>query len=410
MKKMLDGELGSGTQIAAEMITALAKIYDADGFLPVKSSQISGVSYKNIGEAGIEFLESLRSGDARARVRATLNPCGLDLDSWRELGFPEAFYRDQARVLDAYNALGIEMTCSCTPYLLGNCPAKGDHVAWSESSAISYANSVLGAMTNREGGPSALASALTGFTGNFGLHLEKNRIPRQSVVIRCNIESYLDFGTLGLMLGKKLGQDVPFITGLKKEHCTPENLRQLGAAMAASGAVALYHVDGVTPEAKKHAVSIKKGEITIPSMEISELDEIVDVVPAKKDVAGALKVDMVFLGCPHYSRQDVMDILEGLRGKKLHATLWIATARTVKKSILEDTDLTRQLDPRIKIVSDTCIVVCPIDALGIKSVVTNSGKAYFYLKNNESLAVVYRDTQACIESALSGTVAIGRRT
>lgn len=404
--QMLSGESGPGTQIAAEIIAALAKVFDANGFVSINSSQISGVSFKNIGEAGLEFLESLRAGGAQSRVVATLNPCGLDLDAWQELGFSESFFFDQQRVIDAYAGLGIAATCTCTPYLWENCPGSGEHVAWSESSAISYVNSVLGARTNREGGPAALAAALTGFTGNYGLHLDENRIPKIIVNVKCPIKTYFDFGTLGLILGKKLGQDVAFITGLKTEYCTGENLRQLGAAMAASGAVALYHVDGVTPEAKTMSSSIENNVITPETVEIDNIEGFADVFPTSMEADGGAVVDLVFLGCPHYSRQEVLDVLDVLRGKELKTTIWIATARPVKKLMLEDPEIIAQLDPHIKIIADTCIVVCPVDELGIRSVVTNSGKAFFYLRNNENLAVLYRDTNTCIDAAISGIIAI----
>jgi len=406
MDLMLSGESGTGTQIAAEIIAALAKVFDANGFVSIKSSQISGVSFKNIGEAGLEFLESLRAGGARSRVMATLNPCGLDLDAWQELGFSESFYLNQKRVIDAYGGLGIDATCTCTPYLWENCPGFGEHVAWSESSAISYVNSVIGAKTNREGGPAALAAALTGYTGNYGLHLDENRVPGVIVNINCPVESYFDFGTIGLMLGKQIGKDVPFITGLDSNVCTPENLRQLGAAMAASGAVALYHVEEVTPEARVMAALIKNGDITPSTIEIDAIEGMKDALPANMEGDGGAPIDLVFLGCPHYSRQEVLDVLEQLRGKDLKATIWIATARRFKQELLEDAQAMADLDPRVKIISDTCIVVCPIDELGITSVVTNSGKAFFYLENNEHLAVLYRDTNTCIDAAISGIVAI----
>ncbi|MEX2680428.1 MAG: aconitase X catalytic domain-containing protein [Candidatus Sigynarchaeota archaeon] len=404
MSRMLAGESGEGTQIAAEMIAALAKIYEAEGYVPIVSAQIAGVSYKNIGEAGIEFLETMRKGGAKTRARATLNPCGLDLEAWRELGFQEQFYKDQKRALDAYQGLGIEMTCSCTPYLIGNAPGLGEHVAWSESSALSYANSVLGARTNREGGPSALAAAITGFTGNYGLHLDKERVPTVHVHVTCPIETYQDFGSLGLMLGKKLGQAVPFITGMQPGHCTLERLRQLGASMAASGAVALYHVDGVTPEAQLFSKKVASGEITTRLIEIPSLDDVADVIPSDHE-GRATAVDLVFVGCPHASKEQALDILESLKGIELKADLWIAMAREVKREVLQNESLVRAMSPRVKLVSDTCIVVCPIDDLGYFSVATNSGKAYFYLKNNPKLAVAHRDTAACINAAITGIVA-----
>ena len=161
---MLAGEAGPGVQKAIEIVVALGRIYGAADLVAVTSVQVAGVSYKNLGDAGLEFLQEWAAQGARARVPATLNPAGMDLASWRELGFSEAFARRQEAVIAAYVALGITLTCTCTPYLVGHVPEFGQHVAWAESSAVSYANSVLGARTNREGGPSALAAAITGRT------------------------------------------------------------------------------------------------------------------------------------------------------------------------------------------------------------------------------------------------------
>ena len=146
---MLEGDLGVGVARAMEIVVALGQIYGAVRLVPVHSVQVAGVSYRNLGEAGLEFLQDWADQGARARVPATLNPAGIDLTAWRELGFSEDFARQQALVIDAYERLGVQPTCTCTPYLVGNRPRLGEHVAWAESSAVSYANSVLGARTNR---------------------------------------------------------------------------------------------------------------------------------------------------------------------------------------------------------------------------------------------------------------------
>ena len=166
---MLAGEEGPGLQKAMEIVVALGRIYGAEDLVPVASAQVSGVSYKNLGDAGLKFLQEWAALGAAARVPATLNPAGMDMTAWRELGFSEEFAQQQQAVVTAYSALGVTPTCTCTPYLVGHAPLFGQHVAWAESSAVNYANSVLGARTNREGGPSALAAAITGRTAHYGL-------------------------------------------------------------------------------------------------------------------------------------------------------------------------------------------------------------------------------------------------
>ncbi|RLC61657.1 MAG: hypothetical protein DRI80_08215, partial [Chloroflexota bacterium] len=146
---MLAGDSGPGVRKAMEIVVTLGRIYGARRLVPVGSVQVAGVSYRNLGEAGLEFLREWAGQGARVRVPTTLNPAGMDLHAWRELGFSETFAHRQLAVIEAYRRLGVRTTCTCTPYLVGNVPRRGEHIAWAESSAVSYANSVLGARTNR---------------------------------------------------------------------------------------------------------------------------------------------------------------------------------------------------------------------------------------------------------------------
>ena len=199
---MLAGRDGYATQKSMQILVALGEIYGADRMIPVTSVQVAGVSYHNLGDAGLEYLENLANKGARARVKTTLNPAGMDLDNWRELGIDEEFAGKQERVIRAFLKMGITASCTCTPYLVGNEPSRGEHIAWSESSAVTYANSILGAYTNREGGPSALAAALTGRTPRYGMHLEENRKPQVHVKVADELATVPDYGTLGYSLGR----------------------------------------------------------------------------------------------------------------------------------------------------------------------------------------------------------------
>ncbi len=164
---MLDGDYGRATQKAMEILVALGTIYGAERMVPVTSVQISGVSYDNLGEAGLHFLSQMADGGGQTRVLTTLNPAGMDIENWQALGISAEFAANQMRVIEAFARMNVITTCSCTPYLFGNVPHFGQHIAWAESSAVCYANAVIGARTNREGGPSALAAALTGVTPNM---------------------------------------------------------------------------------------------------------------------------------------------------------------------------------------------------------------------------------------------------
>ena len=177
-QEMLAGAQGQATRKAMEILVALGTIYGAERMVPVTSVQIAGVSYDNLGEAGLQFLAEMADGGGQARVLTTLNPAGMDIENWQALGISPEFAESQQRVIDAFARMGVVTTCTCTPYLSGNVPHFGEHIAWAESSAVCYANSVLGARTNREGGPSALAAALTGRTPAYGYHLDEGRLPR----------------------------------------------------------------------------------------------------------------------------------------------------------------------------------------------------------------------------------------
>ena len=147
-ERMLAGEAGHATQKAMQILVALGKVYDAERLVRVKSVQVSGVSYKNLGDAGLEFLDEL-ARDGKARVKTTLNPAGMSLTDWKSQGIESGFAEKQLKVIDAYRRLGFEISCTCTPYLAGNEPTFGQHIAWGESSAVAYANSVIGARTSR---------------------------------------------------------------------------------------------------------------------------------------------------------------------------------------------------------------------------------------------------------------------
>ena len=393
-RSMLQGDQGKGVRKAMEIVVALGTIYGADDLVPVSHVQVSGVSYKNLGDAGLEFLREWAEQGARVRVPTTLNPAGMDLRHWRELGFPADFATQQQAVLDAFTAMGIQAICTCTPYLVGYAPKLGDHIAWGESSAISYANSVLGARTNREGGPGALAAAIVGRTARYGLHLDENRVPTHLVDVRCPVRSSSDWSALGYLVGKRVANGVPYLHGLDDTACDATHLKLFGAAMAASGAVALYHIEDITPESNlKSQISDLKGEFAVDSLNEGY---------AALNRADTSSIDLVWIGCPHASLEEIEQIADRLEGKRLRSALWITAAHQVR-----DDAESRGLLARIevaggRIVSDTCLVVAPVEALGFRSMATNSGKGAFYGPSHAHLATHFGSLEQCIEAAISG--------
>jgi len=369
-----NGEFGATKQKAMEILVALGDIYGAESLIEIESAQISGVSYKTIGDAGLEWISSL---DGEVKAPAMLNPMGMDMEKWSAMGVSEEFAAKQKEILRAYERLGISLECTCTPYYL-NPPNFGEHLAWAESSAVAYANSVLGARTNREGGPSALAAALIGKTPCYGLHLDENRAPE--VLVRVDAELHdADYGALGYAVGKIIGDKVP----LFRLPLSPskDELKALGAALGASGAVALYHVEGVTPESSNFDVPIEC--ISVASEDI-------------KKAYGGNTPDLVALGCPHCSGAELSKIADLLEGKKARTELWICTSRRVRE---QNKEVVTQIEQcGAKVICDTCMVVSPATEK-FERVMVNSGKALQYLPTMCGVDAMLANTEDCIKTA-----------
>jgi len=376
-EKLFNGERDATYQKAMEILAALGDIYGADRLIPIRSAQIAGVSYKTIGEAGLEWISDLKG---KVAVPSILNPAGMDRECWKEMGISEDFAERQEKIIKAYEALGVRAECSCTPYhIFDNLAAFGDHVAWSESSAISYANSVIGARTNREGGPGALAAALIGKTPNHGFHLDENRKP--DVLIKVEAELHdSDYGALGYIVGEMVGDRVPFFK--LKSKPSKDELKSLGAAMAASGAVALYHVESTTPEAGKFGAPEEK--ITIEEEQI-------------KAVYSSGEPDLIAFGCPHSSVGELEKLALLLNGKKVKKEVWVCTSRALKN---KHPELIKRIEKSgAKVFCDTCMVVSPAsERFGCMMV--NSGKAHKYVPNLCGAKSIMATTEECVKAAV----------
>jgi len=358
-ERILAGEEGETRQKMLELLVALGKVFGAERLVPIKSAQVSGASYKTIGKYGLDWLTSL---DAKAVVPAVLNPIGMPRTRWEEMGINPAFADKQQAVVRAYERLGVRLDCTCTPYYLYS-TGYGEHLAWSESSAVSYANSVIGARTNREGGPSALAAALIGKTPCYGLHLEHNRMPQVIVRVQGDTRdwSVAEYGALGYHAGKLVGNRIPFISGINPDR---DQLKGLGAAMAATGAVALYHVEGVTPEAVK-----------IP-FDISGLETIAVESEEIKTLFKEIPVEAVAVGCPHCSPAELEEIARLLTGKVVTRPFYVFAAQGVINKNTKIVDSIEKSGARV--FADTCMVVSPVMEQ-YSSIMVNSGKALAYV-------------------------------
>jgi len=388
-QRMLNGEEGYAARKSMEILVALGDIYGAERLIKVGSVQVAGVSYHNLGDAGLEFLNELAK-DGKVRVLTTLNPAGMDLENWRELGISEDFATKQNLVIDAFQRMGILISCTCTPYLIGNLPRYGEHVAWSESSAVTFANSVIGARTNREGGPSALAAAFVGKTPCYGLHLDENRVPEVHVRVNAPLTKLSDWGALGYAVGKKAENKIPYITGIREAEL--DDLKSFCASVVTYGAKPLFYMQGTTPASE--AVQIPKDTVTIDQSDIKNAyDNINDQVD---------DIDFVCVGCPHCSIKEISEIAEIVKGKKVkeNVELWVATSRTTKQ--LADkrgyTDIIEAAGG--KFACDTCMAVAPLKGR-FKALATTSAKGCFYSRQN-SMKTKMGSLKECIEAAVAG--------
>ncbi|MFQ5800565.1 MAG: aconitase X catalytic domain-containing protein [Candidatus Hydrothermarchaeales archaeon] len=360
---ILSGERGEGLQKAMEILASIGDIFDAERLIDVKSVQISGVSYKTIGDAGLEFLKDFASHNAKARVFATLNPAGIDLDD-ENIGVPTGFVEKQREIIQTYKKLGATPSCTCTPYLAGNKPAFGEHIAWAESSAVAYANSVIGAKTNRESSITALASAITGKTPLYGLHLEENRLPTFIVDVLFDIQTTHDFSTLGYYVGKHF-DGIPLFNGIRPDT---EGFKALSAGLA-TGKISMFHVKGITPNETGETRDLER--IEFAKSELKEVEE---------ELNTCEEPDIVCIGCPHCTIKEIKQVIKANPKKEV----WVYTARQ-NKNLIND----KIKNENIKIISDTCMVVQPLEEMGIASLGTNSTKCAFYSRNLSGLDVKF---------------------
>jgi predicted aconitase len=384
---MLSGEEGYAVQKSMQILVALGEIFGADRMIPVTSVQVAGVSYYNLGDAGLDYLENLAGKEAKAKVRTTLNPAGMDLGNWRELGIEESFATKQERVIKAFTKMGVSPSCTCTPYLVGNTPTLGEHIAWSESSAVAYANSVLGAMTNREGGPSALAAALTGRTSSYGMHLEANRKGQVKVKVDVNLKEVPDFGALGYAVGKRIGAKIPVFEGIP--HASLEQLKSLCASIATYGGTALFHIQGITPN---------QTELPAETQVITQ-NEIDEAYGALNDEAS--EVDFVALGCPHCTLDEIKTISALLEGKKVTREFWICTARQTMKLAEERGYAQTIRTAGAKFACDTCMAVAPLKGR-FNVLATDSAKACYYGRGTNDFKTRIGSLEDCVQAAVTG--------
>ncbi|HET6561627.1 MAG TPA: aconitase X catalytic domain-containing protein [Marmoricola sp.] len=405
---MLDGDRGPAVAMAMRLVVGVAKAAGAERLLPVDSAHVDGCLYH--GRAGLDFAERLAELGGRVAVRTTLNVGSLDLLHPGLVRADDELAHHARRLMDAHVALGCEPTWSCAPYQLSHRPAFGRHVAWAESNAIAFVNSVLGARTDRYGDFFDLAAAVTGLVPDVGLHRDAAR--RATLVLDCGpcesllVEDDTAWAALGALLGELAGTRVAALTGLPGDLAddgrTEDRLKGLGATAASAGGVALFHAVGVTPEAPTlHAVA----DAAVPVRAVTPGD--LRAARERLTTATGDTLDAVTLGTPHFSVSEFAELAGALGDGPPFSdsvTVYVSTSRAV----LAEAERRGHLEPVRRaggrVLTDTCTYVTPVLAPGTRTVMTNSGKWAWYAPANLGVDVVLGSLPDCVASARAGKV------
>lgn len=399
---MLQGEAGPAAQLAMRIVTRMADVLGAADLVEIGSAHIDGCLYH--GDGGVEFAQRLVELGGATAVPATLNVGALDLLHPKRVRTGERRRKKALRQMKAYETLGCRPTWTCAPYQAGHRPRLGEHVAWGESNAVAFANSVLGARTNRYGDFMDICCALTARAPRTGLHLDERR-HATAVVDLAEIAPALKtrdvfFPVLGAWLGRAAGDRVPAIAGLP-DTATEDQLKALGASAASSGAVGLFHVEGVTPEAPDLATALGgKPPETVLRPSPQALREVRDAL----STISSGPIHAVAVGSPHFSLREFADLDALLPSAPFAVPFYACTGRHEHQRLQADNRLSRLQDAGVQVVVDTCVVVTPVLPPEGGVLMTNSGKFAHYAPANTGYGVVYGSLEDCVASAKRGHV------
>jgi len=397
----LNGEHGEAAALAMRIVVETAGVMGAERLIDVASAHVDGCLYH--GPAGLEFAERLVSGGASVSVPTTLNVSSLDLlHPERATGDP-ATEEDARRQMDLYVSMGCRPTWTCAPYQLPGRPAFGEHVAWAESNAIVFCNSVLGARTDRYGDFIDVCAAITGRAPFAGLHLEEER--RARMVVRLDgvstrlLASDAPYPVIGHLLGREAGTAVAAIDGLP-DGTSEDRLKAIGAAAASSGSVAMFHAVGITPEAP--TLEAATGGVDVP---------VISVTPARlraaRDDLGTATGDAlgaVSVGTPHASLAELERLAGLVAERRPVVPLYVNTARDVLAEAEPREWFGALVSAGVEIVTDTCTYLTPIIDAERGPVMTDSGKWAWYAPANIGVDVVIGGLDECVASAAAGRV------
>jgi predicted aconitase len=401
-RELLAGAHGGGAAFAMRLLARFAEAVGARRFIDIEAAHVDGCLY--LGRASLDFVLKLTELGGKVRAPTTLNVGSLDLIH------PELFRgtsedaRNGAKLMAAHVALGCEPTFTCTPYQTRYRPRFGAQIAWGESNAIVFANSVIGARTNRYGDFIDLCCAMTGRAPAYGLHLEENRVARALVELASIPDGWdpeQSAVAVGDIVGRRCGRLIPAIVGLPPET-GEDDLKALGAAAASSGAVALFHVVGVTPEAPDLETACGR---LLPELHLRlAADDLRQAARSLSTVADGAPLSAVSLGTPHFSLAEFARLMPLIEGKAPRVDIYVNCGRATLEELGKRGWEERLRAARVTLVADTCIYIGALMKLAAGAVMTNSGKCAYYAPANLGVEVAYGSLAECVASARAGKV------
>ena len=403
-RALLSGDHGPAAKMAMSIIVRMAEIQGAAELLDISQAHIDSTIYQ--GEAGLEFAERLASLGAKVAVPSSLNVSGLDECNWREWPVPEDWAAKAQRQMIAYQSMGCVPTWTCAPYQTSMAPKFGQQIAWGESNAIVFANSVIGARTERYPDLLDICAAITARVPAVGLHLSENRAGQLLIRLKdIPLDVQRDdtfYPVLGILLGRLAGNRIPVIDGLETTP-TEDQLKALGAAAASSGAVALFHIVGVTPEAPSLEAAFQ-GHTPLDTHTIT-LPHLRDIRSELTTAAGA-KLDMVVLGSPHFSIAEFRQLAPLVEGQHRHPDVQflITTSRTMSALAAEEGILAKLEAFGARLTVDTCVLATPMLPKSVQVLMTSSGKYAHYAPSLLATKMVFGSMADCVASAVAGRV------
>lgn len=401
---MLDGSGGPAVQLAMRILTRMAPLYGASSLLTISRAHIDGVILT--GAAGLEFAERLADLGGQVAVPTSLNVMSMDRERSRELNLDADYAARAGRLGQAYVRMGARPTFTCAPYQTEHAPSFGEQIAWSESNAVAFANSVIGARTNRYGDYLDICCALTGRAPAAGLHLDEPRLA--TVVVELDsIPPELPlrddfYPVLGYLLGSIVADEVSVVNGLHSQP-TEDHLKAMAAAAASSGEVAMFHIVGITPEATtlSEALGGRPPRRTVP-IAIGDLRR----TRAALTTATGSRVDVVAFGSPHCSLAECRALAALMAGERASdaVDVFVTTSRAVRDLLARSGELAVIEDFGARVTADTCIVVAPLVKPSAEVLMTNSAKYAHYGPGLLGVDAVFATTEECIASAIAGRV------